>query len=104
MAHIWQALRSGDWLTLARARGYSLILLALCGIAVAGWVAVSDGLVDRNGKPLGVPAQVTEREDPSGAFRWIVVDSALAPFAPGDYAIEVSQGSAKQVTGFRIVP
>ena len=53
MAHIWQALRSGDWLTLARARGYSLILLALCGIAVAGWIAVSDGLVDRNDKPLG---------------------------------------------------
>ena len=61
-------------------------------------------ILDRNGKPLGVPAQVTERQDPSGGFRWIVVDAALAPFAPGDYAIEVSQGSAKQVTGFRIVP
>jgi len=61
-------------------------------------------ILDRNGKPLNVPAQVTEREDPSGAFRWIVVDAALAPFAPGDYAFEVSQGSAKQVTGFRIVP
>ena len=58
MAHIWQGpfwgvLRSGDWLTLARARGYSLILLVLCGVAVAGWIAVSDGLVDRNGKPVG---------------------------------------------------
>ena len=61
-------------------------------------------LLDRNGNPLNVPVQVTEREDPSGAFRWIVVDAALAPFAPGDYAIEVTQGSAKQVTGFRIVP
>ena len=61
-------------------------------------------ILDRNGKPLSVPAQVTEREDPSGAFRWIVVDAALAPFAPGDYAFEVSQGSAKQVTAFRIVP
>jgi hypothetical protein len=48
--------------------------------------------------------QVGERQDPSGAFRWIVIDAALAPFAPGDYAIEVTQGSAKQVTGFRIVP
>jgi VWFA-related protein len=61
-------------------------------------------LLDRNGKPLNVPVQVTERQDASGAFRWIVIDAALAPFAPGDYAIEVTQGTAKQVTGFRIVP
>jgi hypothetical protein len=50
---IWQALRSGQWLTAARARGYSLILLGLCAIALAGWIAMSDGLIDRNGKPLG---------------------------------------------------
>ena len=34
MTHIWQgrsgSLRSGDWLTAARARGYGLILLGLC--------------------------------------------------------------------------
>jgi len=53
MAHFWQGLRSGDWLTPARARGYSLILLSLCAVAIAGWIAVSDGLIDRNGKPLG---------------------------------------------------
>ncbi|MCW5703714.1 MAG: DUF2029 domain-containing protein [Bradyrhizobium sp.] len=64
MAHFWQgpfwknspfwnALRTGVWLTAARARGYSLILLAVCTLAFAGWVALSDGLVDRNGKPLG---------------------------------------------------
>src|ERR1700712_5394840 len=53
MTHIWQRLRSGDWLTAARVRGYSLILLALCAIAVAGWIALSDGVIDRNGKPLG---------------------------------------------------
>src|SRR6202035_359315 len=39
--------------TFARARGYSLILLAIAVIAVVGWIAVSDGLIDRNGKPLG---------------------------------------------------
>jgi VWFA-related protein len=61
-------------------------------------------LVDRNGNPLGVPVQTMERPDASGAFRWIVVDATLAPFAPGDYGVEVTQGSAKQVTGFRIVP
>jgi hypothetical protein len=53
MAHFWQGLRSGEWLTPARARGYSLILLGVCAIAIAGWIAASDGLIDRNGKPLG---------------------------------------------------
>jgi hypothetical protein len=53
MTHIWQGLRSGQWLTAARARGYSLILLGIGAIAVAGWIAMADGLIDRNGKPLG---------------------------------------------------
>src|SRR5450631_1903805 len=53
MAYFWQGLRSGEWLTAARARGYSLILLGICALATAGWIAASDGLIDRNGKPLG---------------------------------------------------
>jgi len=57
MTHIWQGfrhtLRSGAWLTPARGRAYSLILLAVCGLAIAGWIAASHGLVDRNGKPIG---------------------------------------------------
>ncbi len=53
MTHIWQGLRSGRWLTPARARGYSLILLGICTAAAVGWIALSDGLIDRNGKPLG---------------------------------------------------
>jgi len=53
MAHFWQGLRSGDWLTRARARNYSLILLGLCALAIVSWIALSDGLVDRNGKPIG---------------------------------------------------
>jgi hypothetical protein len=28
----------------------------------------------------------------------------LAPFAAGDYAIEVTQGREKQITDFQIVP
>ncbi len=53
MAHFWQALRSGAWLTPDRARGYSMLLLgfALAGLLV--WVALSEHLLDRNGKPLG---------------------------------------------------
>ena len=53
MTHFWQGLRSGRWLTSARARGYSLLLLGVCAATIAGWIAVSDGLIDRNGKPLG---------------------------------------------------
>ena len=53
MTYFWQGLRSGQWLTAPRARGYSLILLGICIISVAGWVAVSNGLIDRNGKPVG---------------------------------------------------
>ncbi len=50
---LWDGLRSGEWLTSARMRGYSLILLGISVIAVIGWIAVSDGLIDRNGKPIG---------------------------------------------------
>jgi hypothetical protein len=53
MTHIWQGLRSGEWLTASRARGYSLILLGICAIVIPTWIAVSDGLVDRNGNPIG---------------------------------------------------
>jgi alpha-1,2-mannosyltransferase len=49
----WNALRSGAWLTAARIRGYSLILLGISVIALVGWIALSDGLSDRNGKPIG---------------------------------------------------
>ena len=61
-------------------------------------------LIDRSGQPMTVPVQVSERPDPSGAFRWVVVDLALAPFAAADYGIEVTQGQAKQLTAFRVVP
>jgi glycosyl transferase family 87 len=53
MAYFWQGLRSGNWLTPPRVRGYSLILLGLYITATVGWIALSDGLIDRNGKPIG---------------------------------------------------
>jgi hypothetical protein len=61
-------------------------------------------MLDRLGKPMQVPVQVSERADESGAFRWIVADAALAPLAAGDYGIEVALGDAKQVGGFKVVP
>jgi len=53
MTHIWQGLRTGEWLTAARMRGYSLILLGLSVVVLAGWIVASDGLLDRNGQPIG---------------------------------------------------
>ncbi|KRR01656.1 glycosyltransferase family 87 protein [Bradyrhizobium valentinum] len=53
MTHIWQGLRSGEWVTAARMRGYSLILLGLFVLVFAGWIAVSDGLISSNGQPIG---------------------------------------------------
>ena len=38
---------------LHRKNRYSLILLGICAVAAAGWIALSDGLIDRNGKPIG---------------------------------------------------
>ena len=61
-------------------------------------------MLDRLGKSMQVPVQVTERPDASGMFRWIVVDATLAPLAAGDYAIEVTLADGKQVGAFKVVP
>jgi Glycosyltransferase family 87 len=53
MTNIWQGLRTGEWLTAARMRAYSLILLGFSVLVFAGWIAVSDGLIARNGQPIG---------------------------------------------------
>ena len=61
-------------------------------------------MLDRLGSPNQVPVTVTERQDPANQFRWIVAEAALAPLAPGDYAIETMLGDVKQVTAFQLVP
>jgi VWFA-related protein len=61
-------------------------------------------LLDRAGKVMQVPVQLSERSDAAEGIRWIVADVTLAPLAPGDYAVEVTAGGAVRVTGFRIVP
>ena len=48
-----ERLRTGQWLTLERSRAYCLILLAIYAIAVIGWIALSHGMIDPNGKPIG---------------------------------------------------
>jgi VWFA-related protein len=61
-------------------------------------------LLDRAGKVLQVPIQVSERTDAAEGVRWIVADVSLAPLAAGDYAVAVTAGGSSQLTGFRIVP
>jgi VWFA-related protein len=59
-------------------------------------------LLDRAGHPLQVQVPLTERS--ADGVRWIGADLPLTSFAPGDYAISVSQGNRTQLTAFRIVP
>lgn len=60
-------------------------------------------LLDRTGKPLAVPVTAALREDPDGS-RWQTGEVALAPLAPGDYVIELSEGNARMLSAFRVVP
>ena len=65
--------------------------------------AASARVLDASGKPLTIPAAVSTRADASGGFTWVVVELALSPFAPGDYALEIKQGEDTQVAAFRVV-
>ena len=47
------ALSDGAWLDAERAQAYTRILLAMTLIGAAGWVALSSGGLDREGKPIG---------------------------------------------------
>lgn len=50
---MWQQIRIGGWLTRQRICAYSVILLAVTVVASVVWIALADGLVDRNDKPIG---------------------------------------------------
>jgi len=50
---MWRQIKSGAWLTPERLHAYSFILLTVSLAAAVIWVALADGLIDRNGKPLG---------------------------------------------------
>ncbi len=53
MSELWQRFATGSWLTRERLQVYSLLMGGICVAGMIGWVALSDGLIDRNGKPLG---------------------------------------------------
>src|ERR1700742_4632653 len=53
MAGFLDILRTGDWLTLARARLWALAVLIASAGGVIYLIATSDGLIDYQGRPLG---------------------------------------------------
>jgi alpha-1,2-mannosyltransferase len=70
-------LASGNWLTLARMRGYSLILLALAVLALVALAATSNGLNDYQGRPLG-----TDFSNVYAAGKYVLEGKPKAPFSP----------------------
>jgi hypothetical protein len=50
----------------------------------------------------GVPLSATLRDDADGS-RWATTQVPLTPLGPGDYIVEVTIGSAKTMTAFRVV-
>jgi hypothetical protein len=64
---------------------------------------VAARLLDRTGRALPVPLSAALRDDADGS-KWMTAQLALAPLAPGDYAIELSSGDKKTISAFRVVP
>jgi VWFA-related protein len=64
---------------------------------------VSARLLDRTGKPLAVPVTAALRDDADGS-KWVTARLALAPLAPADYVIELSNGDTRMIAAFRVVP
>ncbi len=60
-------------------------------------------LLDRTGKPLAVPVTAAVRDEADGS-RWVTAQLALAPLAPGDYAVEMAAGVRRMIAAFRVVP
>jgi alpha-1,2-mannosyltransferase len=52
-ASFFRALRDGAWLTGERARIYCGMLLAVTLVVCIAWVVLSQGDLDRTGKPIG---------------------------------------------------
>ncbi len=53
ISRVAKALRDCAWLDAERARAYKWILLAITLLGSVGWIALSSGGLDREGKPIG---------------------------------------------------
>jgi len=75
MAGFLDILRSGDWLTLSRARLWALAVLIASAGGLVYLVATSDGLIDFQGRPLG-----TDFASFYAAGTYVLDGNASAPF------------------------
>jgi alpha-1,2-mannosyltransferase len=91
---MWRQIKSGAWLTRERLRVYPLMLLAAFVAATVIWIVLADGLVDRNGQPIG-----TDFSNVWAAGR-LALDGA--PDAPYDIARQ--HAAEKAIFGGRDVP
>ncbi|PLX36545.1 MAG: hypothetical protein C0606_14810 [Hyphomicrobiales bacterium] len=89
-----ETLRSGAWLTRARRTTYAWIFLALSAVALVALVATSDGLVARDGKPLG-----TDFSNVYAAGRLV-----LKGEAPAAYDWDIQHAEEKAVFGREDIP
>jgi hypothetical protein len=68
--------------------------------------AHSAEVLDRTGKTINVPVATSARNQES--LTWVSAELALAPLAPGDYAVRLrvdgDGGPGEVITGFRVVP
>lgn len=71
------SLRSGDWLTRERTRLVAMAVLFASVIALAAWVAKSDGNLDFRGHPIG-----TDFANVYAAGTYVLEGRAEAPFDP----------------------
>ena len=77
MAGFLDILRSGDWLTLSRARLWALAVLIASAGGLVYLVATSDGLIDYQGRPLG-----TDFSNVYAAGTYVLDGKPAAPFDP----------------------
>jgi alpha-1,2-mannosyltransferase len=77
MAGFLNTLRSGDWLTLSRARLWALAVLIASASGLVYLVATSDGLIDYQGRPLG-----TDFSNVYAAGTYVLEGRPTAPFDP----------------------
>src|SRR5215471_18470703 len=93
---MWQRIKSGAWLTRERLRGYAVILLAISLLASVIWIALADGLIDRNGKPIG-----TDFSNVWAAGRLVLDGEPAAPYDPArQHAAEKKAFSGHEVPFF----
>jgi hypothetical protein len=91
---MWRQIKSGAWLTPERLHGYALIMLAVSLTIVVIWTALADGLIDRNGKPIG-----TDFTNVWAAGKLVLDGEPAAPYDP-----VLQHEAEKQTFGGREVP